>query len=146
MKLFLACWTVSMITVDTKQNQMWWNLLLLHDCLHLCKPISSCECTKGKHHVLHARVSTIRSQQEVPFCSAGPSDIHIHWLINGYSVDTPVMEYRRPLGQREVLVSSWLRGGPLIKEARYRCVAEASTGSDTSDIDLHLTTGGIMVV
>ncbi|XP_032425171.1 semaphorin-4D isoform X3 [Xiphophorus hellerii] len=76
------------------------------------------------------------------FCLAlGPSDIHIHWLINGYSVDTPVMEYRRPLGQREVLVSSWLRGGPLIKEARYRCVAEASTGSDTSDIDLHLTTG-----
>ncbi|XP_023193868.1 semaphorin-4D isoform X3 [Xiphophorus maculatus] len=76
------------------------------------------------------------------FCLAlGPSDIHIHWLINGYSVDTPVTEYRRPLGQREVLVSSWLRGGPLIKEARYRCVAEASTGSDTSDIDLHLTTG-----
>ncbi|XP_054896335.1 semaphorin-4D isoform X3 [Poeciliopsis prolifica] len=76
------------------------------------------------------------------FCLAlGPSDIHVHWLINGYSVDTPVMEYRRPLGHREVLVSSWLRGGPLIKEARYRCVAEASTGSDTSDIDLHLTTG-----
>ncbi|MEQ2243375.1 hypothetical protein ILYODFUR_006504 [Ilyodon furcidens] len=76
------------------------------------------------------------------FCLAlGPSDIHIQWLINGHSVDTPVMEYCRPLGQGEVLVSSWLRGGPLIKEASYRCVAEASTGSDTSEIDLHLTTG-----
>ncbi|XP_047229003.1 semaphorin-4D isoform X4 [Girardinichthys multiradiatus] len=78
------------------------------------------------------------------FCLAlGPSDIHIQWLINGHSVDTPVMEYCRPMGQGEVLVSSWLRGGPLIKEASYRCVAEASTGSDTSEIDLHLTTGGI---
>ncbi|XP_038150890.1 semaphorin-4D isoform X3 [Cyprinodon tularosa] len=76
------------------------------------------------------------------FCLAlGPSDVHIQWLMNGHGVDTPVMEYRRPLGQREVLVSSWLRGGPLIKEARYRCIAEASTGSDKSEIDLHLTTG-----
>lgn len=66
--------------------------------------------------------------------------------MNGHGVDTPVMEYRRPLGQREVLVSSWLRGGPLIKEARYRCIAEASTGSDKSEIDLHLTTGGILAL
>lgn len=52
------------------------------------------------------------------------------------------MEYRLPLGQREVLVSSWLQEGPLIKDAHYRCVAEASTGRDTSEVDLHLTIGG----
>ncbi|XP_029940222.1 semaphorin-4D isoform X2 [Salarias fasciatus] len=76
------------------------------------------------------------------FCLAlGPSDVHIHWLKNGHNLDTPIMEYRLPLGQREVLVSSWLREGPLIKDARYRCVAEASTGLATSEVDLHLTIG-----
>ncbi|XP_028273503.1 semaphorin-4D isoform X2 [Parambassis ranga] len=76
------------------------------------------------------------------FCLAlGPSDMHIHWLINGHSLDTPIMEYRRPLGQKEVLVSSWLREGPLIKDARYQCVAEASTGNDMSEVDLRLTIG-----
>ncbi|XP_028457204.1 semaphorin-4D isoform X2 [Perca flavescens] len=76
------------------------------------------------------------------FCLAlGPSDVHIHWLINGHSLDTPIMEYRRPLGQRKVLVSSWLREGPLIKDARYNCVAEASTGNDVSEVDLRLTIG-----
>ncbi|XP_070706879.1 semaphorin-4D isoform X2 [Pempheris klunzingeri] len=76
------------------------------------------------------------------FCLAlGPSDVHIHWLINGHSLDTPIMEYRRPLGQREVLVSSWLKEGPLIKDARYHCVAEASTGNDMSEVDLRLTIG-----
>lgn len=53
------------------------------------------------------------------------------------------MEYRRLLGQGAVLVSSWLRGGPLVRDARYHCVAEASTGSDMSEIDLHLSVGGI---
>uniref|UniRef100_A0A3Q3G738 Uncharacterized protein n=1 Tax=Kryptolebias marmoratus TaxID=37003 RepID=A0A3Q3G738_KRYMA len=67
-------------------------------------------------------------QHEVRFCPAGPSDVHVHWLMNGHSLDTPVKEHRRPLGQRVVLVSSWLRGGPLIRDARYHCVAEASTG------------------
>uniref|UniRef100_A0A8D3C3T1 Semaphorin 4D n=1 Tax=Scophthalmus maximus TaxID=52904 RepID=A0A8D3C3T1_SCOMX len=71
------------------------------------------------------------------FCPSGPSDVHIHWLINGHTLDTPIMEYRRPLGQREVLVSSWLREGPLIKDARYHCVAEASTGNDMSEVDVH---------
>ncbi|KAM6975964.1 semaphorin-4D isoform 3-T4 [Tautogolabrus adspersus] len=76
------------------------------------------------------------------FCLAlGPSDVHIHWLINGHTLDTPIMEYRRPLGQREVLVSSWLREGPIIKDARYHCVAEASTGNDMSEVDLNLTIG-----
>ncbi|XP_078127301.1 uncharacterized protein LOC144531185 isoform X1 [Sander vitreus] len=51
------------------------------------------------------------------------------------------MEYRQPLGQRKVLVSSWLREGPLIKDARYNCVAEASTGNDVSEVDLRLTIG-----
>lgn len=53
------------------------------------------------------------------------------------------MEYRRVLGHREVLVSSWLREGPLIKDASYHCVAEASTGNDMSEVDLRLTVGGI---
>uniref|UniRef100_A0A8C6NHU3 Semaphorin 4D n=1 Tax=Nothobranchius furzeri TaxID=105023 RepID=A0A8C6NHU3_NOTFU len=76
------------------------------------------------------------------FCLAlGPSDVHIHWLMNGHILDTPVMEHRRALGQREVLVTSWLRGGPLIGDARYHCVAEASTGNDMSEIDLHLPVG-----
>ncbi|XP_036974026.1 semaphorin-4D isoform X3 [Acanthopagrus latus] len=76
------------------------------------------------------------------FCLAlGPSDVHIHWLINGHTLDTPIMEYRRPLGQSEVLVSSWLREGPLIKDARYHCVAEASTGNDMSEVDVRLTIG-----
>ncbi|KAK5851977.1 hypothetical protein PBY51_023487 [Eleginops maclovinus] len=76
------------------------------------------------------------------FCLAlGPSDLHIHWLINGHSLDTPIMEHRHLLGQKEVLVSSWLREGPLIKDARYHCVAEASTGNDMSEVDLRLTIG-----
>ncbi|GAA6235504.1 semaphorin-4D isoform X3 [Lates japonicus] len=76
------------------------------------------------------------------FCLAlGPSDVHIHWLINGHSLDTPIMEYRRPLGQSGVLVSSWLREGPLLKDARYHCVAEASTGNDMSEVDIHLSIG-----
>ncbi|XP_034752994.1 semaphorin-4D isoform X4 [Etheostoma cragini] len=76
------------------------------------------------------------------FCLAlGPSDVHIHWLINGHSLDTPIMEYRRSLGQSKVLVSSWLREGPLIKDAHYNCVAEASTGNDVSEVDLRLTIG-----
>ncbi|KAM4533101.1 uncharacterized protein V3H82_026716 [Fundulus diaphanus] len=95
---------------------------------------------KEKRPVLRASALTIRGQQEVPFCPAGPRDVHIQWLMNGHSVDT-TETHRTPLGKREVLVSSCLRGGPLIKEARYHCVAKASTGSDTSEIDLHLTTG-----
>uniref|UniRef100_A0A665UC73 Semaphorin 4D n=1 Tax=Echeneis naucrates TaxID=173247 RepID=A0A665UC73_ECHNA len=67
------------------------------------------------------------------FCLAlGPSDLRIHWLINGHSLDIPIMEHRLAVGQREVLVSSWLQDGPLIKDARYHCVAEASTGNDIS--------------
>lgn len=88
-------------------------------------------------------VLTIMGQHQVQFCPSGPSDVHIHWLINGHSLDTPIMEYRLPVGQREVLVSSWLREGPLIKDASYHCVAEASTGNDMSEVDLHLTIGGI---
>lgn len=76
-------------------------------------------------------------------CPSGPSDVHIHWLMNGHSLDTPIMESRRPVGQREVLVSSWLREGPLVKDARYQCVAEASAGNDMSEVDLRLTIGGI---
>ncbi|XP_029371703.1 semaphorin-4D isoform X2 [Echeneis naucrates] len=76
------------------------------------------------------------------FCLAlGPSDLRIHWLINGHSLDIPIMEHRLAVGQREVLVSSWLQDGPLIKDARYHCVAEASTGNDMSEVDLHLSIG-----
>lgn len=40
-------------------------------------------------------------------------------------------------------MSSWLQEGPLIKDARYNCVAEASTGNDVSEVDLRLSIGGI---
>lgn len=53
------------------------------------------------------------------------------------------MEYRRPLGPSGVLVSSWLREGPLIRDARYRCVAESSAGNDVSEVDVRLAIGGI---
>lgn len=105
---------------------------------------------KGKYsHLMYrtsmwsVHVSTVMGQHEVRFCPSGPSDVHIHWLINGHSLDTPIMEYRWPLGQSGVLVSSWLREGPLLKDARYHCVAEASTGNDMSEVDIHLSIGGI---
>ncbi|KAM3873826.1 semaphorin-4D [Diretmus argenteus] len=76
------------------------------------------------------------------FCLAlGPSDVHIHWLINGHTLDTPIMEHRHSLGRGEVLVSSWLKEGPLLKDARYHCVAEASAGNDVSEVDIHLAIG-----
>ena len=57
-------------------------------------------------------------------------------------MDTPIMEYRLQLGPSEVLVSSWLKGGPLIKDAYYSCVAEAGAGSDVSEVELRLPIGG----
>ncbi|CAL8326993.1 unnamed protein product [Boreogadus saida] len=76
------------------------------------------------------------------FCLAlGPSDTRVHWLVNGHSMDTPIREYRLQLGQSEVLVSSWLKGGPLIKDAYYSCVAEAGAGSDVSEVELRLPIG-----
>lgn len=105
-------------------------------------PVSTKEPTDKYSHFLSASWPS-GVKHKVPFCPAGPSDMHIHWLINGHSPDTPIMEYRQPLGQKEVLVSSWLREGPLIKDARYQCVAEASTGNDMSDVDILLVIGGI---
>lgn len=88
-------------------------------------------------------VSTVSEvKHAVPFCPSGPSDVHVHWLVNGRSLATPVMEHRQPVGPSRVLVSSWLREGPLVKDARYGCVAQAETGSDASEVDLHLTVGG----
>uniref|UniRef100_A0AAV2IU06 Ig-like domain-containing protein n=1 Tax=Knipowitschia caucasica TaxID=637954 RepID=A0AAV2IU06_KNICA len=73
------------------------------------------------------------------FCLAlGPSDVHVHWLMDGHAVDRPVMEERRVLAQGQVLVSSWLQEGPLIKEAQYQCVAETGTGQDRSEAVLSL--------
>ncbi|KAG7241090.1 hypothetical protein INR49_025833, partial [Caranx melampygus] len=111
-------------------------------------PSSSSSSSSVKPHSVEAREAEVRllppllkdqawgvhaQEAFLLFCLAlGPSDVHIHWLINGHSLDTPIMEYRLPVGQREVLVSSWLREGPLIKDARYHCVAEASTGNDIS--------------
>lgn len=82
-------------------------------------------------------------RNEVRLCPSGPSDVTIHWLVNGHVLNRPIMEYRQPLGQKGVLVSSWLREGPLLKDARYRCFAEASTGNDMSELDVHLSIGGI---
>lgn len=53
------------------------------------------------------------------------------------------MEYRQSLGQRGFLVSSWVKEGPLLKDARYRCIAEASTGNDMSELNVHLSIRGI---
>lgn len=75
-------------------------------------------------------------------CPPGPSDIRLHWLINGRRLAAPVSEHRQSLGPSGVLVSSWLREGPLLKDARYACVAQAEAGSDVSEVDLHLTIGG----
>uniref|UniRef100_A0A3P9JA36 Semaphorin 4D n=2 Tax=Oryzias latipes TaxID=8090 RepID=A0A3P9JA36_ORYLA len=73
------------------------------------------------------------------FCLAlGPGDVHIHWLLDGHHLDTPVVEFRQQLGRAEVLVSSWVREGPPMKDARYQCVAEGKTGSDTSEVNVHL--------
>lgn len=64
--------------------------------------------------------------------------MHIHWLMNGHSLNSPVMEYRQPLGQQVVLVSSWLQERSLVKDSHYQCVAEASTGSDTSEVNFQI--------
>lgn len=114
-------------------------------CLKASIPLS---CTVHLCGIFVSRSKKKRKKLEnkVQICLSGPSDVHIYWLINGYDLDAPVMEYRHPLGQGDVLVSSWLREGPLVKDARYRCVAEASTGNDMSEVDLRLTVGGICPV
>lgn len=78
----------------------------------------------------------------VPLCPPGPSDVRLHWLENGRRLATHVSEHRQPLGPHGVLISSWLREGPLLKDTRYTCVAQAESGSDASEVDLHLTIGG----
>lgn len=78
----------------------------------------------------------------VPLCPPGPSDVRLHWLENGRRLARPVSEHRQPLGPLGVLISSWLHEGPLLKDARYTCVAQAESGSDMSEVDLHLTIGG----
>lgn len=78
----------------------------------------------------------------VPLCPSGPSDVRLHWLENGRRLASPVSEHRQPLGPLGVLISSWLREGPLLKDTRYTCVAQAESGSDVSEVDLHLTIGG----
>ncbi|KAK6322834.1 hypothetical protein J4Q44_G00076260 [Coregonus suidteri] len=77
------------------------------------------------------------------FCLAvGPSDLHIHWQVNGAHLETPVTEYRHPLvhgdPDGEVLVSSWVRERALVKDSSYQCVAASSAGNDTSKVDLNI--------
>ncbi|KAF6716913.1 hypothetical protein FQA47_018190, partial [Oryzias melastigma] len=71
-----------------------------------------------------------------------PGDVHVHWLLDGRHLDTPVEEFRQQLGPAEVLVSSWVREKPPMKDARYQCVAEGKTGSDTSEVNIHLPVRG----
>lgn len=92
---------------------------------------------------LHAKTWYLGIKNAVPLCPPGPSDSRLHWLENGRHVASAVSEHRQPLGPNEVLISSWLRHGPLLKDVRYSCVAQADTGSDLSEVDLHLTIGGI---
>lgn len=97
---------------------------------------------------LHERYAARRAaaacpaRNEVRLCPPGPSDVTIHWLVDGHVLNRPVREHRQPLGRRGFLVSSWLTEGPLLKDARYRCFAEASTGSDMCELDVHLSVGG----
>ncbi|XP_046873227.1 semaphorin-4D isoform X3 [Hypomesus transpacificus] len=82
---------------------------------------------------LSSRLSTLNHTE-------GPSDIHIHWQVNGQRLETTITEHRHPLSQREVLLSSWVREESLGKESHYRCEATAGdAGNDTSEIHLRLT-------
>ncbi|XP_042182431.1 semaphorin-4D isoform X3 [Oncorhynchus tshawytscha] len=77
------------------------------------------------------------------FCLAlGPSDLQIHWQVNGAHLETPITEYRHPLVRGdphgEVLVSSWVRERALVKDSSYQCVAASSAGNDTSKVDLNI--------
>uniref|UniRef100_A0A673YKT2 Semaphorin 4D n=1 Tax=Salmo trutta TaxID=8032 RepID=A0A673YKT2_SALTR len=82
------------------------------------------------------------------FCLAlGPSDLQIHWQVNGAHLETPITEYRHPLVRGdphgEVLVSSWVRERALVKDSSYQCVAASSAGNDTSKVDLNILSRGI---
>uniref|UniRef100_A0A8C7ITD6 Semaphorin 4D n=1 Tax=Oncorhynchus kisutch TaxID=8019 RepID=A0A8C7ITD6_ONCKI len=81
------------------------------------------------------------------FCLAlGPSDLQIHWQVNGAHLETPITEYRHPLVRGdphgEVLVSSWVRERALVKDSSYQCVAASSAGNDTSKVDLNILSRG----
>ncbi|XP_018610151.2 semaphorin-4D isoform X2 [Scleropages formosus] len=69
------------------------------------------------------------------FCLAlGPSDLHIHWQVNGQELEGAVQEYRQGLTPRGVFVSSWVRQGGLAKNSQYQCTAASRVGSETSKI------------
>uniref|UniRef100_A0AAY4DNH2 Semaphorin 4D n=1 Tax=Denticeps clupeoides TaxID=299321 RepID=A0AAY4DNH2_9TELE len=77
------------------------------------------------------------------FCLAlGPSDLHIHWQVDGKNPELLVTEYRHTFTQGAALVSSWLRETHLTKDSHYQCTASASTGHDTSKVHIHLTSRG----
>ncbi|XP_046723388.1 semaphorin-4D isoform X4 [Silurus meridionalis] len=74
------------------------------------------------------------------FCLAvGPPDVSFEWRSNGRRLETPITEFRHALGADAVLVSSWVREEPLIKDAQYQCSAMSHVGNDTSKIDLRLS-------
>ncbi|XP_046723387.1 semaphorin-4D isoform X3 [Silurus meridionalis] len=69
----------------------------------------------------------------------GPPDVSFEWRSNGRRLETPITEFRHALGADAVLVSSWVREEPLIKDAQYQCSAMSHVGNDTSKIDLRLS-------
>uniref|UniRef100_A0A8C9VYH3 Semaphorin 4D n=1 Tax=Scleropages formosus TaxID=113540 RepID=A0A8C9VYH3_SCLFO len=78
-----------------------------------------------------------RGKERLPkfaVCPPGPSDLHIHWQVNGQELEGAVQEYRQGLTPRGVFVSSWVRQGGLAKNSQYQCTAASRVGSETSKI------------
>ncbi|KAI1904828.1 hypothetical protein AGOR_G00009690 [Albula goreensis] len=69
----------------------------------------------------------------------GPSDLDIHWEVNGQRPETPVTEYRHALTSGVVLMSSWVRGGSQLKDSQYQCTATSHAGNETSKVLISLS-------
>ncbi|XP_072570718.1 semaphorin-4D isoform X4 [Paramormyrops kingsleyae] len=74
------------------------------------------------------------------FCLAlGPSDLHIHWQVNGQRLEAPVKEYRHSVTQWEVFLSSWLRQEVLEKDSEFQCTATSHVGNETTKTVISLS-------
>ncbi|KAG5272190.1 hypothetical protein AALO_G00162650 [Alosa alosa] len=74
------------------------------------------------------------------FCLAvGPSDVHIHWLVDGQRTQVlSVTEHRLIVTQGTVLLSSWVKETHLTKDSHYQCTATANTGNDTAEVHIRI--------
>ncbi|KAL4617341.1 semaphorin-4D-like isoform X2 [Arapaima gigas] len=91
--------------------------------------------------LLSDQAGVIQAQEAfLLFCLAlGPSDLRIHWQVNGQKLEAPVEEYRHSLAPLGVFVSSWVRQGGLAKDSQYQCTAASHGGSETSTVVLSLS-------